>query len=66
VLPHVLQAYAFLNRQMMLGILLRTIREVSGAQPDEAHAVNIHHNFCALEHCTFKVSRTASIIRFRF
>ena len=42
------QEYAMQNRQAMRRLMEEAVAEVTGAQPDHARAVNIHHNFwCA-------------------
>ena len=39
------QEYAMQNRQAMRRLMEEAVAEVTGAQPDHARAVNIHHNF---------------------
>jgi tRNA-splicing ligase RtcB len=48
------QEYAFQNRQAMLELMLEIVcDEARHGYPDMEHAVNIHHNYCSCEQCTF-------------
>lgn len=48
------QSYAFHNRQMMMEIMVDEVLQVKQkAQPNFSSAVNIHHNYCACEECSF-------------
>eukprot|EP00210_Caulerpa_lentillifera_P001218 g1174.t1 len=47
------QAYAMRNRQFMRDIMIDIVNEVTHHEPDLDHSVNIHHNFCQCERCTY-------------
>jgi len=47
------QAYAMRNRGFMRDIMIDCVNEVTGHVPDLTRSVNIHHNFCQCERCTY-------------
>ena len=49
------QDYAFQNRRHMLELMVDVVEGVAKSSPDMEQAVNIHHNFCQCERCTYTV-----------
>ncbi|CEL93553.1 unnamed protein product [Vitrella brassicaformis CCMP3155] len=47
------QAYAFMNRSFMIKAFARVMQEVTRKVPDWSSTVNIHHNYCTCETCTY-------------
>ena len=43
------------NRRHMLDLMIGIVEEVAKSTPDSEQAVNIHHNFCQCERCTYVV-----------
>jgi len=41
----------------MLELMVDVVEEVGKSSPDMEQAVNIHHNFCQCERCSYTVSR---------
>ncbi|KAK9828760.1 hypothetical protein WJX72_001958 [[Myrmecia] bisecta] len=52
------QGYAAVNRQLMLERMITAVNSVTGAQPDNSRIINIHHNYCECERCSYKDPRT--------
>eukprot|EP00916_Digyalum_oweni_P024805 GHVL01040974.1.p1 GENE.GHVL01040974.1~~GHVL01040974.1.p1 ORF type:complete len:427 (+),score=102.94 GHVL01040974.1:269-1549(+) len=52
------QHYAMENRNFMLNAFARVILEVTGRAPMWEATVNIHHNYCDCENCTYIDSKT--------
>ena len=52
------QGYAFQNRKHMLDLMVDSVNEVTGANPNLKDSVNIHHNYCQCERCEYTVSAT--------
>ena len=50
------QGYAFQNRKHMLDLMVDSVNEVTGANPNLKDSVNIHHNYCQCERCQYTVS----------
>ena len=50
------QEYAFQNRRAMLDLMIDVVEEVGKSSPDMDQSVNIHHNFCQCERCSYTVS----------
>jgi len=55
--------YAKENRRLMMKLLMETIKEVTGHQPNPELAVNIHHNYANWEHCTYVDPKTGKEIK---
>ena len=55
------QDYAMANRAHMLDLMIGIVEEVARSSPDMEEAVNIHHNFCQCERCTYTVGCHASL-----
>ena len=53
------QEYAFQNRRHMLDLMVDVVEQVGKSSPDMEQSVNIHHNFCQCERCTYTVSSIA-------
>ena len=53
------QEYAFQNRRHMLDLMVDVVEQVGKSSPDMEQSVNIHHNFCQCESCTYTVSARA-------
>lgn len=49
------QKYAFHNRRMMMELLAGAAEQVTKRTPDFSHVVNIHHNYCQCERCSYQV-----------
>ena len=49
------QEYAFHNRRVMMDLLASAVEHVTGKTPFLNRAVNIHHNYCQCEQCSWKV-----------
>ena len=49
------QEYAFHNRRVMMDLLAGAVEHVTGKTPHLSQAVNIHHNYCQCEQCSWKV-----------
>lgn len=47
------QRYAMENRQQMLAIMKDVVFRVTGCRTEEDSVVNIHHNYCTCESCTY-------------
>ncbi|MCB1143048.1 MAG: RtcB family protein [Leptospiraceae bacterium] len=47
------QEYAMENRQEMLRIIAPIVTSITSHEPDFSRAVNIHHNYCSCEECTY-------------
>mmetsp|Transcript_36239 Transcript_36239/g.80643 ORF Transcript_36239/g.80643 Transcript_36239/m.80643 type:complete len:385 (+) Transcript_36239:271-1425(+) len=56
------QRYAFQNRQYMLELMAEAVNEVTGASPDMGRAVNIHHNYCSCERCSYTDPKTGQVV----
>ncbi|KAK9845266.1 hypothetical protein WJX81_001622 [Elliptochloris bilobata] len=56
------QEYAMQNRLFMRRLMEGAVAEVTGAQPDHSRAVNIHHNFCQCERCSYTDPRTGEAV----
>lgn len=48
------QEYALANRQEMLHIVSSIVKDILKKEPDFSRAVNIHHNYCSCEDCTWE------------
>ena len=51
------------NRRHMLDLMIGIVEEVAKRSPDMEQAVNIHHNFCQCERCTYTVGCQAPLFR---
>lgn len=49
------QQYAYENRAAMLRSMVECVEEVTGKAPDMSKSINIHHNYCTCERCSFTV-----------
>lgn len=49
------QDYAMNNRRMMMHLLAEAVEDVTGCSPDMGASVNIHHNYCQCEDCSWQV-----------
>ena len=49
------QQYAFHNRRMMMDLLASAVEKVTKRTPDSGQLVNIHHNYCQCERCSYQV-----------
>ncbi|GMH40104.1 hypothetical protein BSKO_08008 [Bryopsis sp. KO-2023] len=56
------QGYAMRNRAFMRDIMVEVVNEVTGKDPDMEHAINIHHNYCNCERCTYTDPRTGETV----
>ena len=58
------QEYAFQNRHHMLELMVDVVERIGKSSPDMEQAVNIHHNFCQCERCTYTVcARPKALLR---
>lgn len=49
------QDYAMHNRRFMQAAMVEAVNEVTGSLPDMDHSINIHHNYCSCERCSYQV-----------
>ena len=49
------QAYAFHNRRLMLDLLAGAVEKVTKRTPMTERTINIHHNYCQCESCSYQV-----------
>ncbi|KAK9807265.1 hypothetical protein WJX73_005302 [Symbiochloris irregularis] len=47
------QRYAFHNRRFMLDLVAGAVEKVTKRTPDTSRVVNIHHNYCQCERCSW-------------
>lgn len=49
------QQYAAENRRYMRDIMADIVSDVAQAEPDSDRSVNIHHNYCTCQACSYTV-----------
>lgn len=57
------QRYAFHNRRFMLDLVAAAVEKVTKRTPDTSRVVNIHHNYCQCERCSWKVGTFSAQLR---
>ena len=57
------QEYAFHNRRVMMDLLASAVEHVTGKTPFLNRAVNIHHNYCQCEQCSWKVGPARILVK---
>ena len=57
------QQYAYKNREYMLNAMIDVMFDTCHVEPDWDTFINIHHNHCKCEVCTYKDNKTGEIRR---
>ncbi|KAF4707931.1 hypothetical protein FOZ62_028131, partial [Perkinsus olseni] len=60
---HFCQAYAMENRKFTMNSFVGAVRDLTGKVPDWGTLVNIHHNYCECEDCTYRDPESGRIVR---
>ena len=56
------QEYAWHNRRLMMDLLAEAVEHVTGCSPDMTASVNIHHNYCQCEECSWQACRACLLL----